>query len=289
MKRSIRNFLRYCPHPPLRREHEFDAGPYWVGSRLSIQVRDFQSTLDGIVAYAILFSLLFLSSFVGLPTTGLVEIYRDSLLRTGLVAALAFGVILVYAKLTAKNALQFRLVNAKESLLASLFVLLIWGAVWILFGELSKTYRLALEPSRLGLAPLALCVGLLDGLIVYGYCTERFVTGVGRTSGIFISSVFGWLLFLAVSVDFALYLLPTVLVLAYVGVRSESPLGPTVATGLLMAFFYVYFAASPWMLGSRQTGYWLMTAVSVASAFVAGLILVRVPVGGASYGRSSAI
>jgi len=241
------------------------------------------------VAYAVLFSLLFLSSFANLPATGLVEVYRDSLLRTALVTALALAVMIVYVRFGTKKALRFRFANAKESLLASFLALLIWALLWTLFGELSGTYRFASEPIRISLAPLALCVGLLNGLLVYAYCAERFITGLGRTVGILISSLFGWLLFLAVSVDFALYLLPVVLVLMYVGVRTDSSLGPTVATALLMAFFYVYYGASPWMLGTRQIGYWLMTIASVISAFMAQSILARFLFGGTSYGGNQAI
>jgi hypothetical protein len=262
---------------------------YWIGNQFSIHVRDFQSTLDGIVAYAVFFSLLFLSSFASLPTAGLTELYRDSLLRTGLVTVLALTIILLYAKLGAKKVPQLRVGNAKGSLLASLFVLVIWGAVWILFGEFSGTYRLTVESTRVGLVPLALCVGVLDGLAAFAYCTEKFVSGVGRTVGILISSLFGCLLLVTASVDFALYLLPIVVVLAYVCVRSGSPLGPAVATGLLLAFFYAYFGASPWIMRSGQTGYWLMTAVSAVSALLAGLSLRKVPLGGLSYGKGSAI
>jgi len=241
------------------------------------------------LAYAVLFSLLFLSSFANLPTAGLVEVYRDSLLRTGLVTALALAVIVVYVRFGTKKALRFRFANAKESLLPSFLALLIWAFFWTLFGELSGTYRFVSEPIRIGLAPLALCVGLLNGLLVYAYCAERFITGLGRTAGILISSLFAWLLFLAVSVDFALYLFPVVLVLMYVGVRTDSPLGPTVATGLLMTFFYAYFAVSAWILGSRQVGYWFMTIVSVASAFVAQSIIAKLPFGVASHGGKQAI
>jgi hypothetical protein len=289
LNRSLRVFSEYCPHPPRSPEHGFDARVYWLSNHFSIHVRDSQSTLDGMVAYAVLFCLLFLSSFANLPTAGLVEIYRDSLLRTGLVTALALAVIIVYVRFGAKKALRFRFVNAKESLLASFLALLIWALFWTLFGELSGTYRFASEPIRIGLAPLALCVGLLNGLLVYAYCAERFVTGLGRTVGILISSLFGWLLFVAVSVDFALYLFPVVLVLMYVGVRTDSPVGPTVAMGLLMALFYAYFAVSPWILGSRQVGYWFMTIVSVASAFVAQLIIAKLPFGVASHGGKQAI
>jgi hypothetical protein len=56
-----------------------------------------------------------------------------------------------------------------------------------------------------------------------------------------------------------------------------------------LAFFYVYFGESPWMLGSRQVGYWLMTVVSVACAYVAGLSLRKVSLGGISYGENSAV
>ena len=241
------------------------------------------------VAYAVLFSLLFLSSFANLPSAGLVEVYRDSLLRIGLVTALALAVVIVYVRFGTNKALRFKFAKAKESLLASFSALLIWALIWMLFGELSGTYRFASEPTRIGLVPLALCVGLLDGVLAYTYCAERFVTGLGTTVGILISSLFGWLLFLAVSVDFALYLFPVVLVLMYVGVRTESPIGPTAATSLLMAFFYAYFAVSPWILGSRQVGYWFMTIVSVASAFVALSIVAKLPFGVASHGAKQAI
>ena len=289
MNRSMRTVSEYCPHAPRNTGHGVDARLYWVSNHFSIHVRDFQSTLDGMVAYAVLFSLLFLSSFASLPAGGLLEVYRDSLLRTGLVTALALAVIIVYVRFGTKKALRFRFARARESLLASLSALLIWTLIWTLFGELSGTYRFASEPTRIGLMPLALCVGLLNGLLVYAYCAERFITGLGTTVGILISSLFGWLLFLAVSVDFALYLFPVVLVLMYVGVRTESPIGPTAATSLLMAFFYAYFAVSPWILGSRQVGYWFMTIVSVASAFVALSIVAKLPFGVASHGAKQAI
>jgi len=288
LNRSLRA-VSYCPHPPRSPEHGIDPRLYWLSSHFSIHVLDSQSTLDGMVGYAVLFSLLFLSSFANLPAAGLAEAYRDSLLRTALVSALALAVMIVYVRFGTKKALRLRFANARESLLASFLALLIWALFWTLFGELSETYRFASEPIRIRLAPLALCVGLLNGLLVYAYCAERFVTGLGRTVGILISSLFGWLLFLAVSVDFALYLFPVVLVLMYVGVRTDSPLGPTVATALLMAFFYVYYAASPWMLGTRQIGYWLMTIASVISAFVAQSILARFLFGGTSYGGNQAI
>lgn len=220
---------------------------------------------------------------------GLEEAYRHSLLVAGLVAALTLAMLLIYAKYVGKNPLRFPLSGAKRSLLASLSALAIWLVVWILFGELSGTYRLALEPTRVGLTPHALVVGFLDGVIVYAFCVSRFVRGVGKTAGILISSILGWLLFLAVPLDFALYLLPIVVVLAYVDVRTGSPIGPTLATGLLMAFFYVYFGASAWMLGTRQVGYWTMTAVSVASAFAAAFSLRKVPLGGVLHGEASAI
>ena len=126
-------------------------------------------------------------------------------------------------------------------------------------------------------------------LIVYAYCADRFVTGIGRTMGILISSILAWLLFVAASLDSALYLLPIAVVLAYVNARTGSALGPTLVTGLLLVFFYVYSGASPWVLGTRETGYWIMTAVSVTSAFVAALSLGKVPLGGVSYGENSAI
>ncbi len=262
---------------------------YSLAGRLSIKVIDFQSALDGIVAYTILFSLLFLSSFANAPTAGLLEVYRNSLLMAGLAAACALAIIYVYARSVGKSEFRFGLDNAKESVLTSLTALVIWATAWILFGEFSGTYHLALERVRLGLVPLALVVGLLDGLVVYAFCAERFVIGLGKQTGILISSFLGWLLFLAVSVDFALYLLPVVVVFAYVSVRSRSPLGPAFVTGLLMVFFYVYFAASPWILGSRQTGYWLMTAVSSVSALLAGFVVAKVPLRGVSCGENSAV
>jgi hypothetical protein len=289
LKRSARIPSEYCPHPSAGTGNEFDFGIYRIGSRFSIHVRDFQSTLDGTVAYAVLFSLLFLSSLATLPTAGLAELYRDSLLRTGLVTALALAVILAYARFGAKKSAQFRFANAKVSLLTSFVAVLVWGVVWILFGEISRTYQLIPQPARLNLVPLALCVGLLDGLIMYVYCTKKFVTGIGTSIGIIISSLFGWLLFVVVSLDFALYLLPIVVVLTYVNVRSDSPIGPIVATGLLLAFAYVYSATSPWALGSRQTGYWLVTAASLASALLAGVTLGKIPLGGGSRGKSPAI
>jgi hypothetical protein len=288
LKRCVRTASEYCPHPPARTREEFYIGIYRISSRFSIHIRDFQSTLDGTVAYAVLFSLLFLSLFVNLPTAGLAELYKDSLLRTGLVTALALAIILVYSRFGAKKAPQFRVANAWKSLLASIVAVMIWALVWILFGELSRTYRMIPEPTRLNLVPLALCVGVLDGIIVYAYCTDRLVIGIGRTVGIVISSLFGWLLFVVVSLDFALYLLPIVVVLTYVAVRSGSPIGPTVAMGLLLAFFYAYFGASTWMLGGMQTGYLLMTAVSLVSASVAGLSLSKIPRGGISHGESPA-
>ena len=292
----MRTTSEYCPHPPAGTGHEFDIAIYGIGNRLSIHVRDFQSTLDGTIACAVLFSLLFLSLFVSLPTAGLAELYRDSLIRTGLVTTFALAIIFVYSRFGAKKAPQFRVANARESLLASIVAVLIWAVVWILFGELSNTYRIMLEPTRLNLVPLALCVGVVDGLIVYAYCTDKFVDGIGRSVGIVVASLFGWLLFVVVSLDFALYLLPIVVVLTYVAVRSGSPIGPVVATGLLLGFFYAltfYFGGSAWMLGGvprggRQTGFLLMTAVSAISASVAGLSLRKIPLGGNFYGKSSA-
>jgi hypothetical protein len=290
LKPSAGTASEYCPHPPVGTGHEFDIGIYRIGSRFSIHVRDFQSTLDGTVAYAVLFSLLFLSSLASLPTAGLAELYRDSLLRTGLVTALALAIVLVYSRLGAKKkAPRFRVANAWESLLASIVAVLIWAVVWTLFGELSGTYRMMAEPTRLNLVPLAFCVGVLDGLLVYAYCTGKFVIGIGRTMGIAISSLFGWLLFVVVSLDFALYLLPIVVVLTYAAVRSGSPVGPIVVTGLLLGFFYAltfYFGGSVWMLGGPQMGFLLMTLVSVISASLAGLSLSKIPLGGISYGKS---
>jgi len=259
-----------------------------MSGHLSIQVKDVKSTLDAIVAYIVLFSMLFASSFVVLPSVGLVEVYQNSLLRAAIVTALALGVVFCYARFRANEALHVGLLNAKESVLTALLGLGVWLLVWVVFGRLTGTYGFVLEPTRLLLVPLAFCVGLLDGLIVYAYSAERFVAGIGTTLGIFLSSLFGWLLFLAVSVDFAFYVLPAVLMLTYVGVKTKSPVGPTVVMGLLMAFFYIYFAVSPWMVGSRQIGYLLMTAISAVSAFVAGLVLTRFSLGGGLYGRDSA-
>jgi hypothetical protein len=282
----VRTGSEYCPHPPARKRDEFDLGIYQVGARFWIHVRDFQSTLDGTVACCVLFSLLFLSSLVSLPTAGMVELYRDSLLRTGLVTGLALAIILVYSRLCGKRkATRFRVENVWGSLLTAIVALLIWAVLWILFGELSGTYRMMAEPTRVNLVPLAFCVGVLDGLIVYAYCTDRFVIGLGRTTGIVISSLLGWLLFLVVSLDFALYLLPIVVLLTYVTVRSRSPIGPTVATGLLLAFFYAYFGASTWIL-STQMAYLLMTVVSLVAASVAGLSLSKIPHGGIFCGKS---
>jgi len=289
LNRKLIAVLEYCPHPPPGADHKLDARVYSAGNRFSIQVRDFQSTLDGIIAYAILFSVLFLSSFASLPTGGLAEAYRDSLLRTGAATSLALAAILIYANFGARNLPEFRLASVRKSLLSSLLGLLVWTAFWLVFGELTGTYHLVLESARASLAPLALCVGLVDGLVAYAYCTERLVTGVGSTVGVLLSSLFGWLLFVAVSVDFAFYLLPVVLLLVYTGVRTKSYFGPIVATSLLMAFFYVYFAVSPWVPGTRQTGYWLMTIASVVSAFLAGLILTKGPFGAVSYAGDSAI
>jgi hypothetical protein len=288
LKRTIGHATGYCPHQPSRK-HEFGAELYRIGSQFSIHVRDFQSTLDASLACALLFLLLFVSSFASLPTAGLVEYYQSSLLRTVLVTALALAVVFVYARIVRKDTLRSRFGNPKESLGASLLVLLIWGTVWGLFGELSKTYHLAMEPTRLNLAPLSLCLGVLDGLIVYAYCAERFVTGIGRTAGILISSLLAWLLFVVASLNSALYLLPIAVLLAYVGAKTASALGPTVVMGLLLAFFYVYSGASPWMLGTPEAGYWIMTAVSFVSAFVAGLSLGKVPLGGVSRAGNSAI
>jgi hypothetical protein len=285
----MRHLSDYCPHAPRNKSDLFDAEIYSLVGRFSIRILDFQSTLDGIVAYAILFSLLFLSTLAGTPVVGLTEAYRHSLLVAGTVAALTLAIIFVYSKYLSRNHLSFQLANAKRSLLASFSALAIWSIAWVLFGELSGSYRLNLEPTRAGLVSLAFIVGLLDGVVVFAFCTNRFVRGVGRTAGILISSVLGWLLFLAVSLDFALYLLPIVVVLAYVDARTESPIGPTITIGLLMAFFYVYFGVSAWFLGTKQAGYWLMTAVSVASAFVAAFSLRRVPLGGISYGESSKV
>jgi hypothetical protein len=288
LKRTISPATQYCPHQPSRK-HEFNAELYRIGPQLSIHVRDIQSTLDGILACALLFLLLFVSSFASLPTAGLAGYYQSSLLRTVLVTALALVVMFVYGRVARKKTLRSRLGNAKESLGASLLVLLIWGTLWALFGELSRTYHLAMEPTRLNLAPLSLCLGVLDGLIVYAYCAERFVTGIGRTMGILISSVLAWLLFVVASLDSALYLLPIAVVLAYVGAKTASALGPTVVMSLLLTFFYVYSGASPWMLGIPEAGYWIMTAVSFVSAFVAGLSLGKVPLGGISRAGNSAI
>lgn len=288
MKRSVGVVTGYCPHRPAR-EHEFSAVLYRIGEQFSIHVRDFQSTLDGIIACTVLFLLLFISSFVGLPTVGLAGFYRSSLLRTVLVTTLTLVVIFVYAGISPKETRQSRIANPKGSLVSSLLVLLIWGALWGLFGGLTRTYYLILEPMRLSLMPLSLCLGVLDGLIVYAYCADRFVTGVGKTVGILISSLLAWLLFVVASLDSALYLLPIAVVLAYVYVRTGSPLGPTVVTGLLLAFFYAYSGASPWVLGTREMGYWIMTAVSITSALVAGLSAGKIPLGVVSYGEDSAI
>jgi len=202
----------------------FNARLYRIGNQFSIHVRDFQNTLDGTVACALLFFLLFISSFAGLPTVGLAGFYRNSLLRTVLVTALTLAVILFYTRTGPKRTIQFRLANVKGSLVASLLVLLIWGAVWGIFGELSRAYHLTMEPTRLNLVPLSLCLGVLDGLIAFAYCADRFVTGIGRTMGILISSLLAWLLFVVASLDSALYLLPIAVVLAHVTVRTGSAL-----------------------------------------------------------------
>jgi len=212
-------------------------------------------------------------------------------MRIGLVTAFALAIILVYSRFGSKRASLFRVANARASLLASVVAVLIWAVVWILFGELSRTYLIMPEPTRLNLFPLALCIGLVDGVIMYAYCTDRFVAGIGRTMGIVVSSLFGWLLFVVVSLDFALYLLPIVVVLTYVAVRSESPVGPIVVTGLLLGFFYAltfHFVGSVWIGGGPQMGFLLMTVVSVVSASVAGLSLSKIPLGGISYGKGSA-
>jgi hypothetical protein len=288
LKRSVGVVTGYCPHRPAR-EDEFTVGLYRIGEQFSIHVRDFQSTLDGIVACTVLFLLLFISSFADLPTVGLEGFYRSSLLRTVLATALTLAVIFFYTRISPKKTLQSRTANRKGSLVASLLVLLIWGGLWGLFGGLTRTYYLTQEPMRLNLTPLSLCLGVLDGLIVYAYCADKFVTGVGRTMGMLISSLLAWLLFVVASLDSALYLLPIVVALAYVYVRTGSALGPTVVVGLLLAFFYVYSGASPWLLGTRETGYWIMTTVSAASAFVAALILGKIPLGGISRGENFAI
>jgi hypothetical protein len=245
--------------------------------------------LDGIIVCAILFSALFLSSFVRLPAAGLAELYRESLLKIGVTTVLALLVILAYAIFGVKDTLHDRVANAKGSLLASLSVLLLWAVVWMIFGELSGMYHLVSEEKRIGLVPLALCVGMLNGLVVYAHCTRRFVSGVGPTVGILVSSLVGWVLFVAASVDFALCLFPVLVMLAYVTVKTGSPLGPIVATGLLLAFFYVYFPAPVWVLGSRQTGYWLMMTVTAAVASVAGLSLMKIPLGGHHFANESSI
>jgi len=289
LNRPIRHFSDYCPHAPRSKSNLFDVEIYSLVGRLSIRILDFQSTLDGIVAYATLFSLLFFSTLAGTPVVGLTESYRHSLLVAATVAALTLAIIFVYSKYVSSNHLRFQLANAKRSLLASFSALAIWSIAWVLFGELSGSYRLNLEPTRAGLVSLAFIVGLLDGVVVFAFCTNRFVRGIGKTPGILISSVLGWLFFLAVSLDFALYLLPIVVVLGYVDASTESPIGPTITIGLLMAFFYVYFGVSAWFLGTKQAGYWLMTAVSVASAFLAAFGLRRAPFGGISYGKSSEV
>lgn len=284
MKRVAGHPSEYCPHTPETGKHRLDAAVYWPCSRSFIRVRNLQSAVDGIAAYAVLFSTLFISSLAGLPTDGLAEVYRTAVLRIGLATGLALGIIVLYLKLRTKKFLEFRIAKGRESLLASAVVLAVWVSAWALFGEISGTYRIAFEPTRGRLIPFAFCVGLLDGAIVYGYCTERLVTGLGRAVGILVSSVFGGLAFIALSVDFALYLAPIIIVLACVDVRTGSPLGPTVATGLLMAFFYAWFGMSPWILGSRVTGYWVMTFVSTVAAFFAGLALTRLPLGDGSRG-----
>jgi len=289
LKQVAGHVSEYCPHTPDVGEHRLDAAAYWLCSRSFVHVRNLQSAVDGIVAYAVLFSMLFISSLAGLTTDGLAEVYRSSVLKIGLATGLALGIIVLYLKLRTKKFPEFRIANGRESLLASMVVLVVWASAWVLFGAISGTYRIAFEPTRGGLTPLTFCVGLLDGAIVYGYCTERLVTGLGRAAGVLVSSVFGWLAFIALSVDFALYLAPIVIVLACVDVRTGSPLGPTVATGLLMAFFYAWFGMSPWILGSRVTGYWLMTIISAVTASLAGLTLTKLPLRDGSYAQNVTI
>lgn len=266
---SIFGRLRgYCPHPPMQspREHPL----YYKNSWLSPGIRDFGSSLDGLVGFAILYGLLFAVSFIALPNAGLAEQYQFTLLRvcSAIFASLLF--VYGYARLRGVRFLRPEFTRARWSLIESFLAVLVWGGLWLSFGVLSNSYFVKFDSTRLLAVPLSLTVGFLGGLIVYGYCAPRFQQGVGKWLGVIMGSSVGALLFFAASMDYAFSFLPLIVLLVYVGARTDSPIGPVIFTTLLFGLFYLWPIA-PSIMSSLEPTYGSILAAALAGLFLFGL------------------
>ncbi|MEM2896549.1 MAG: hypothetical protein QXG01_03080, partial [Candidatus Bathyarchaeia archaeon] len=214
MIRLFKKILEYCPHPPEKRGFN-PLLLYYKNLWLTFQIRDFKSSIDGLVALVILYGLLFAISFLQLPIVGLMEHYILIILRVASVILLALGLVYIYAKSMGIQFLKLGISRAKQSIIESLFALLVWAALWLSIREATRTYFLV-DMKRFIVLPLASLVGFMGSLVVCGYCTPKFVKGLGEMLGIFLSSIAGSLLLFAVSMDFALYLLPIIILLVYI-------------------------------------------------------------------------
>ncbi len=113
-------------------------------------------------------------------------------------------------------------------------------------------------------------LGGLSGLIVYGYCAPKFQDGVGKLLGVILSSSVGVLLFLVVSIDYPFSFLPIVVLLVYVGIQTESPIGPVVFTTLLFGLLYA-MRVSPALMGSLQPALGSIAAAAFTGLFLFGI------------------
>ncbi len=255
----------YCPHPPLRNPRLYPL--VYKTSWFSLQVRDFESSLDALVGFAILYGILFLASLIALPQVGVTEEYQLALARAGSAILLSLALTHLYARFRGIRFLSSENHGVMRSVLESFFVVAVWGGLWFFLGALSNAYDMKLDSSRFAAAPLSLILGLLSSLIVYGYCAPKFQLGVGRLLGIVLASSIGALLFLVASIDYPLSFLPLIVLLVYVGLRTHSAVGPIIFTTILFGLFYVWSVAPP-LMGSLQP-----TFGSIAAAILSGLFL----------------
>lgn len=274
MIRILKWIVSYCPHPPKKRSLNL-LPLYYKNLLLSFQIKDFRSSLDGLIGFAILYGLLFAISFLELPIVGLMGHYQFILLRVCFVLVLSFVFVYLYARLRGIRFLKLGVSGAKSSIIEAFFTLLVWAALWLMIGETTKTYSLIFDMERFAATPLAFIIGFIGSLITYGYSAPKFVEGLEEKPGIIFSSIVGFLLLFAVSMDFAIYFLPVVILLVYINVKTDSALGPIMATTLLFGVFYTYFATPNWIVPTRQFIYWFMTLVSIISAVFSGIILIR--------------
>jgi len=261
----------YCPHPPRKTStstfplYHRNLWPY-------LEIKDVKSSLDGLVALVILYGFLFAASFLKLPIASVILHYQLVLLRIILVIAASLLFTYFYVCFRKTRFLELGLTRSRYSIIESFFALSVWATLWLLIAKAAKI-NMTFDTRYFAIMPLALTVGLMSSLIVYGHLAPKFVKGLGEKFGVLLSSTVGSLLLLAASTDFAIWFLPIVVLFVCIGMRTRSILGPVIGTSLLFGAFCTSYVTSLWITPERQPMYWFMTVASIISAVLTGLFL----------------